>query len=105
VVCFTFSPDGKTIATGAIDNTIRLWDADSGQQRKCIQGHQHWVESVAFSKDGKTLVSGSHDATIRFWDVDQGVQLHLIPMPGSVRVVQFTHDGKTLIAGGGPKTL
>src|SRR5204863_495250 len=64
----TFSPDGKTLASGSSNNTGRLWDGVTGRERQILKGHNNWVYSVAFSPDGKTLASGSLDNTILLWD-------------------------------------
>ena len=65
-----FSPDGKTLASGSYDHTIRLWDMATGRPiGNPLTGHTTAVDSVAFSPDGKTLASGSFDHTIRLWDV------------------------------------
>ena len=68
VYSLAFSPDGKIIASGSYDNTIRLWDVASG---KCLRElRDYWgIRSVAFSPDGKILASGSYDKTIRLWDI------------------------------------
>jgi WD40 repeat protein len=73
-----FSPDGKTIASGSTDNTIKLWDVASGKQLKTLNGHSSSVLSVAFSSDGKTIASGSDDNTIKLWDVASGKQLNTL---------------------------
>jgi len=66
-----FSPDGKTLASGSLDNTVRLWDvAHRRPLGRPLTGHTDAVESVAFSPDGKTLASGSFDKTVRLWDLD-----------------------------------
>jgi WD40 repeat protein len=54
-----FSPDGKTLASGSWDKTVRLWDIATQQQLgESLVGHSDLVYSVAFSPDGKTLASG-----------------------------------------------
>ena len=64
-----FSPDGKTIASGSGDKTIKLWDSNSGAENKTLTGHAGTVRSVTFSPDGKTIASVSFDNTVRLWDV------------------------------------
>jgi WD40 repeat protein len=59
-----FAPDGKTLASGSIDGTVKLWDVASGQVRATLTG-----TSVAFAADGKTLVSGGEDYTVKLWDL------------------------------------
>ncbi|MEH2441726.1 nSTAND1 domain-containing NTPase, partial [Nostoc sp.] len=67
-----FSPDGKTLASGSTDNTIKLWDVSTGKAIKTLTGHSSSVCGIGFSPDGKTLASGSTDKTIKLWDVSTG---------------------------------
>ncbi|CAD8178221.1 unnamed protein product [Paramecium octaurelia] len=71
-VCF--SPDGTLLASGSRDNSIWLWDIQTGLQKIRLEGHSDQVQSVSFSLDGTILVSGSADCSIRLWDVKTGDQ-------------------------------
>jgi WD40 repeat protein len=68
-----FSPDGKTLVSGAgagnEPGVIKLWDVATGKEQATIKGHTSTVICVAFSPDSKTLASGSGDKTIKLWDV------------------------------------
>ena len=63
-----FSPDGHRLATAAADNTVRLWNPDTGQPLgDPLAGHTGTVFGVAFSPDGHRLASASADNTVRLW--------------------------------------
>ncbi len=67
VYSVAFSPDSKMLASGSADQTIELWNLNTGQQLRALKGHLGAVYSVAFSPDSKTLASGSYDSTIKIW--------------------------------------
>ncbi|WP_375328825.1 NACHT and WD repeat domain-containing protein [Microcystis sp. BLCC-F210] len=101
-----FSPDGKTLVSGSVDKTIKLWNVETGQEIRTLKGHDNFVTSVNFSPDGKTLVSGSVDKTIKLWNVETGKEIRTLKgHDGYVSSVNFSPDGKTLVSGSVDKTI
>jgi RNA polymerase sigma factor (sigma-70 family) len=95
-------PDGKAIATGSLDNTLRLWDTATGKELARL-GQQNGVKtvaqvvSVAFSPDGKMVASGSNEGTIRLWDPRTASGLREITTgKGMIWTLAFAPDGKSL---------
>jgi Caspase domain/WD domain, G-beta repeat len=95
-----FSPDGRTIASGGHDNSIKLWDAASGRELRTLQGHENSVMSVAFSPNGQTLASGSMDRTIKLWDAASGQELRTLQGHSDYALsIAFSPDGRTIASG------
>ena len=94
VGCCAFSPDGKKIASGSSDNTIRIWEVASGRELYSLEGHTNRIESCIFSSDGKRIFSWSEDKTVRVWDIGKGKELFRISPenPGD-----FCLDGKAAV--------
>jgi WD40 repeat protein len=96
-----FSPDGRTLVSGSWDNTIKVWDVNSGTELRTLAGGTEKVNSVAFNHDGRTVASGSFDNTIKLWDVVSGRELRTLSGHANpVRSVAFSPDGRTLASGG-----
>ncbi|KAI9293834.1 putative notchless protein [Neoconidiobolus thromboides FSU 785] len=69
ILTLKFSPDGKYLATGSGDTTIRLWDLATDTPKQCLQGHKSWVLMLEWSPDGNYLASGGMDNTVIVWDI------------------------------------
>jgi WD40 repeat protein len=101
-----FSSDGRLVASGSLDSTVKLWDVATGRELRTLVGHADSVECVAFSPDGSTLASGSKDATVKLWDLESGRELRTLSgHTDYVNSVAFSPDGHTLASGSGDSTI
>jgi WD40 repeat protein len=103
------SPEGKMFATGAIDNTIKLWDASNGKELRTLKGHTAPVWSLAFNPDGTKLASGSEDGTARLWDLANCAAecpvIELRGHTGTVWSVVFAPNDEFVATGSDDKTI
>ncbi len=98
---FALSPDGKILASGSRDQTIILWDVDTGSIKHTLKGHTDSVTSVSFSPDGKTLASGSSDNAIRFWDIETGTHVKTFKEAEvNVTQISFSPNGQFILSWG-----
>ncbi len=101
------SPDGRLVATGSWDHSAKIWDADTGQAvRKLEGGHTAHVNTVEFSPDGAQLLTASDDGTAQLWDVESGkpTGVKLTGHSGRVIAATFSPDGTRILTVSGDAT-
>jgi WD40 repeat protein len=101
VMTVAFSPDGRRVATGSFDNTVIVWDAETGLPISKPMRHRgpFWY-AVTFSKDGCSVVTGCDDATARIWDIATSRPIGpLLPHDAALRTAVFAANDRQIITG------
>ena len=94
----SISPNGKILASGSNDNTIKLWNLYTGQEIRTLTGHNYAVYEVCISPNGQILASVSTDYTIKIWNIDTGQEIDTLTdyKEKSDIKINFSSDGKIL---------
>src|SRR5262249_33949361 len=99
------SPDGRRLATAGEENTVKIWDLETAQERqilKILKGHTGEVYTLAFSPDddGRWIASGGEDSTVKVWDSHTGKVVRTFRgHAGLVSSLAFSPDGRLLVSG------
>ncbi len=106
VLAVAVTRDGRRAISGSGDNTVRVWDLESGEQLRALHGHTDPVWAIAVTPGGRRAISGSGDNTVRVWDLESGEQLRALEgHGGSVAAVAVTPEGRRAISGSGDNTV
>jgi WD40 repeat protein len=102
-----FSPDSRYLAVATQSGeTVKVWDAITGQERFTLTGHGGLVWGVAFSPDGRRIASGGTDNTVRVWDAATGRELlTLRGHTAAICSVEFRPDGRQLASASLDRTV
>ncbi|MBG1267021.1 serine/threonine-protein kinase [Nostoc sp. WHI] len=106
VLTVAFSPDGQILATGSDDNTIKLWEVNTGQLISTLLSHSWSVVAVAFTDDSETLLSASCDKTVKLWRVSTGEEI--VTLSGhvdSVSTIAISKVTQLIASGSKDKTI
>ncbi len=91
-----FSPNGKTLASGSVDGTIRLWDTATAREIAVLAGHLEETSAVAFSPDGRTLASLNQGLEMKLWHLPTRRELAVFPMSTAGMRLAFSPDGRRI---------
>ncbi|MDT9195436.1 WD40 repeat domain-containing protein, partial [Limnospira sp. PMC 1245.20] len=100
------APDGKRAVSASDDNTLKLWDLETGTELATLTGHSDDVNAVVIAPDGKRAVSASDDKTLKLWDLETGTELATLRGHSDwVRAVAIAPDGKRAVSASEDETL
>ena len=102
----SFSSDGRYVASGSADQTVKIWEIQTNKCLSTLQGHTSEVLSVSFSSDGRYVASGSRDQTVKIWEIQTNKCLSTLQgHTSSVMSVSFSSDGGHIASASDDKSV
>lgn len=106
VTAIAMSRDGRWLASGGLDDAIKLWNLETGELLHTLVGHSKPVNCLAVSPDSQLLASGSDDYTLKIWNVESGALVQtLVGHTRDVKAVVFHGNGQMVVSGGEDRTV
>ena len=105
VTAVALTSDGCAVSA-SLDNTLKVWDLETGQELRTLAGHSSWIHSVAVSSNRHRAVSASEDGTLKVWNLETGQELHTFKgHTDAVKAVAITTDDRYAVSASDDKTL
>jgi WD40 repeat protein len=106
VLAVAVTADGRRAVTGSYDGGLRLWDLESGQMIRTLEGDGGRILAVAVTGDGRRALSGSDDGGLQLWDLESGQTIRTLVLFGDrVLAVAVTVDGRRALSASDDRTL
>ncbi len=98
MTCYDFSPNGKFLISGSLDNSLILWNVNTGKQIRSFAGHTENLRNVVFSPDGRSILTASKDMTAKIYSIHNGALLFSIKVPeNDLQDAYFSPDGNKIV--------